>query len=168
MVIVFHELPQIDLQMTYSILQKPVEKKIKSMRKYIRHPSDIPIEFNINNVDEEQRLSLSNISEGGLSFFSTVKLDVGSYIHIRIPVVDPPFETKGRVAWCTEVDERYEIGAEILGKDQVYRTRMVEQICHIEHYKNEVCKNEGRCMSGKEAAMEWINKYASDFPKGGS
>jgi hypothetical protein len=138
------------------------------MRKYIRHPSDIPIEFNINNVAAEQQESLNNISEGGLSFTSKVKLDIGSVIQIRIPVVEPPFETTGRVTWCTQIDGQYEIGAEIIGRDQAYRTRMVEQICHIEHYKNEVCKNEGRCMSGKEAAMEWIQKYAHLFPQTGS
>jgi len=138
------------------------------MRKYIRHPSDIPIEFNVNNFGSDQQESLNNISEGGLSFHSKVKLDIGLVIQIRIPVVDPPFETTGRVTWCTQVDGQYEIGAEIIGRDQAYRTRMVEQICHIEHYKNEVCKNEGRCMSGKEAAMEWIKKYAHLFPETGS
>ena len=42
---------------------------------------------------------------------------------------------------------------------------MVEQICYIEHYKREVLKNEGRILSGKDAALEWVKKNAADFPK---
>jgi hypothetical protein len=41
---------------------------------------------------------------------------------------------------------------------------MIEQICHIEHYRQEVLRVEGRKLSSKEAASEWISKYARDFP----
>ena len=44
---------------------------------------------------------------------------------------------------------------------------MVEQICHIEQYRREVLKKEGRRLSSEEAASEWIVKYASDFPDTG-
>jgi hypothetical protein len=42
---------------------------------------------------------------------------------------------------------------------------MVEQICHIEHYKREVAEREGRELSGQQAAKEWIAKYAASFPQ---
>ncbi len=42
--------------------------------------------------------------------------------------------------------------------------RMVEQICHIEQYKNEILKAEGRQLDSKQAALEWIQKFASEFP----
>jgi hypothetical protein len=42
---------------------------------------------------------------------------------------------------------------------------MVEQVCHIEHYKNEVKRREGREISGEQAANEWIAKFAGNFPK---
>ena len=41
---------------------------------------------------------------------------------------------------------------------------MIEQICHIEHYRKEVARVEGRELSTQEAASEWISRYASDFP----
>jgi hypothetical protein len=134
------------------------------MRKYIRHPSDIPIELNIENVSDEQREFLNNVSLGGLSFHSKVKLDIGSIVSISIPVIQPSFKAKGRVAWCTGGDRYYDIGIEILDRDQVFHTRMVEQICHIEHYKRKVIETEGRKLSGEEAAMEWISKFAANFP----
>lgn len=141
------------------------------MRKYIRHPSDIPIDISIseNNVPEGNGNGhhiepLNNISEGGLSFHSDIQLDVGTVINIRIPVVEPTFEIAGRVAWCKRDDEVFDIGVEILDAEKVFQTRMVEQICHIEHYKKQVLASEGRKLSGKDAAMEWIEKYAHVFP----
>jgi hypothetical protein len=41
---------------------------------------------------------------------------------------------------------------------------MIEQICHIEHYRKEVKLAEGRELSSEEAADEWIKRYAGDFP----
>ena len=46
----------------------------------------------------------------------------------------------------------------------MFRARMVEQVCHIEQYKHQVLKKEGRKLSGEEAALEWIQKYAPQFP----
>jgi len=42
--------------------------------------------------------------------------------------------------------------------------RMIEQICYIEHYRKEVLLNEGRRITSEQAALEWIEKYAQDFP----
>jgi hypothetical protein len=41
---------------------------------------------------------------------------------------------------------------------------MVEQICHIERYRNDVAQREGRQLTAEEAALEWISRYASSFP----
>ena len=40
---------------------------------------------------------------------------------------------------------------------------MVEQICHVEHYRRQVRQIEGRQLDGEEAAQEWVSKYAADF-----
>ena len=133
------------------------------IRKYIRHPSDIPIEIEVGEQHEESDL-LNNVSSGGLSFHSQLALQVGTIISLRIPAVQPPFETKARVMWCQDSGDAYDIGVELLDKEQAYRARMVEQVCHIEHYKREIFQREGRCLSGEEAAREWIDLYADHFP----
>ena len=68
------------------------------------------------------------------------------------------------MTWCRRHNEHYLIGVEFLDAQDDYRARMVEQICHIEHYKKEVLEREGRLLSGEQAAHEWIHKYAQDFP----
>ncbi|VAW85528.1 hypothetical protein MNBD_GAMMA16-154 [hydrothermal vent metagenome] len=133
------------------------------MRKFIRHPSDVPIEFAIENI-KITRDTLSNISVGGLALRSDERIEVGLLINVAVPTVHPPFLAKGRVAWCLKRKEYFDIGVQFVEKEDTYRVRMVEQICHIEHYKKEILENEGRILNGEEAALEWIAKYASDFP----
>jgi len=134
------------------------------MRQYIRHPTDIPIDYNIGDLVVDEREYLNNISHGGLSFQSKICIETGSKIMIRIPIREPLFEEEGIVVWCSERNEFYDVGIQFKNKLSEFRIRMIEQVCHIEHYKQEVLEKEGRNLSGKEAAAEWISKYAKDFP----
>ena len=135
------------------------------MRSYIRHPSDVPIEvIPEENAAPNSSHQLQNFSHGGLSFISQATQKPGSLVKIRIPFVQPPFETVAIVKWCNANAGQYEIGVEFFDANDEFKVRMVEQICHIEHYKNEVLIKEGRKLSGQEAALEWIEKFAGDFP----
>jgi len=137
----------------------------KLMRSYIRHPSDIPLEFKLATVDDGAILNLNNVSYGGVSFNSDVPIKQGSIIELKILFVKPEFVSKCQISWCQIEGDYYVIGAMFLEQNDVYMARMVEQICHIEHYKNEVKRREGRDISGEQAANEWIEKFASSFPK---
>ncbi len=134
------------------------------MRNCIRHPSNIPIDFHLEELVSDGNEYLKNVSFGGLSFSSKHKLAAGTVIKIKIPLIKPAFEVVGRVSWCRAENNQFEVGVEFLDKDDMFRARMVEQICHIEQYKQEVLKKEGRKLSGEKAALEWIKKYASHFP----
>ena len=134
-------------------------------RKFIRHPSDIPIEIHLEDIVSHKKEYLNDISLGGLSFKSRIFLDSGTAIRIRIPLVHPIFEATGRVVWCEKKDGYFDAGVEFLEIDVMFRARMVEQVCHIEHYKKEISKEQGRDVSAEEAAIEWIKKYAKKFPE---
>ncbi|TNC80044.1 MAG: PilZ domain-containing protein [Oleiphilus sp.] len=139
------------------------------MRAYIRHPSDVPIEFT-PLLERDMRMGpsesnlIQDVSLGGLSFGSKERLAVGTKVKIRIPVVNPPFEAEARVIWCLSRPDRYEAGIEFTSAEDAYTARMVEQICHIEHYRLWVKEVEGRDLDAEGAANEWIGKYAKDFP----
>jgi len=139
------------------------------MRNFIRHPSDIPIEIELEEVVANRTEYLKNISRGGLSFNSKVPVQSGSTIKIKIPLVKPLFEALGRVAWCLKCkgDAHYEVGVAFLAEEDAFRARMVEQVCHIEHYKNMVLEKEGRVLNSEQAALEWIQRYATGFPTPG-
>lgn len=134
------------------------------MRAYIRHPADVPIEFAQVSEHDKERTQAQDVSLGGLSFSSSKRLAVGTTVKIRIPIVEPPFEAEAKVIWCLARPDRYEAGIEFVNEQDAYTARMVEQICHIEHYRLWVKEVEGRDLDGESAAAEWISKYAKDFP----
>ena len=136
------------------------------MRSYIRHPSDIPIEYQMDEAcSGTKRERLNNISNGGLSFRSRHALPVGSAITIRISEVQPDFAVRGQVAWCRPEKQLFEVGVAFRDANDLFQVRMVEQICHIEQYKADVLATEGRRLNGEQAAREWIEKFAQDFPQ---
>ena len=47
--------------------------------------------------------------------------------------------------------------------EEVFRARMLEQVRQIRRYRKKILKDTGRLISLDEAAMEWIERYASSF-----
>ena len=135
------------------------------MREYIRHPSTIPLEVKITDQPGHRDEYLNNVSMGGLSFRSHDKLETGVRISIRIPLLGEFVQVNGQVVWCQKLREAYEVGVTFLDMEEAYRTRMVEQICHIEEYKARVWEQEHRQLTSEQAAAEWIKKYAHTFPQ---
>ena len=134
------------------------------MRKFIRHPSDIPIEILAEDMVGKATHELKNVSFGGLCCKSDMFLEPGTAIKLKIPCVRPTFETQGKVVWCKKQNGHFDVGIQFMEASDAFAVRMVEQVCHIEQYKNEIRVREGRILSGNEAALEWISKYASEFP----
>ena len=135
------------------------------MRSFIRHPSDIPIEYQTDSdsgtMSHER---LNNVSTGGLSFSSVQEIPPGTRMRIRISAVEPGFEAPAQVIWCRPEADGFAIGVAFIETDDLFRVRMVEQLCHIEQYKADILATEGRELDGEEAAREWISKFAHGFP----
>lgn len=142
-----------------------------SVRKFIRHPSDIPIkvsEMDACDVVTEERtfeqVQMNNVSLGGLAFFSPEAFHIGHHVLFSVPCLDDETSIEGCILWCKSLLDGYEIGLEFDDPQAVYHLRMIEQICHIEHYRKEIQRVEGRALTSEEAALEWIKQFASDFP----
>ena len=139
-----------------------------TIRKFIRHPSDVPIQVSLDWVEDENDetvdQTITNVSLGGLAFLSQNPIEVLERVRVSIPVLNQENNLVGNVVWCEKSDNGYEIGIEFEKSRDVFRLRMIEQICHIEHYRKEILRVEGRDLSAGEAAREWISKYAGDFP----
>lgn len=133
------------------------------MRKFFRHSTDIPIAV---RVSEGSRCAtpLRNLSVGGLCCEADTFIPKGTSIDISIPMENPIYNGQGVVCWCNpKAGGCYEIGVSFSNRDEAFRARMVEQICRIERYKQQVQSNEGRHLSTEEAAKEWVEKYAESF-----
>lgn len=134
------------------------------MRQYIRHPSQIPIEYSISDTVEPNKKPLNNISTGGLCFRSDNSIKDGTEVMIHIPFIKPTFTVKGVVAWCHKKNGNYDVGVKFMDSASEFRMRNIEQVCHIEQYRKEESQKKGRRISAEEAAKEWVAKYAKDFP----
>ncbi len=135
------------------------------MRQYLRHPSDIPIAYHVDAAVASGTDYLRNISQGGLCFSSRSPIAPGSSVHLEISIAEPVFEADGIVVWCRPSDRGFEVGVRFDGVEANYSVRMVEQVCHIEHYRRETLRSEGRVLTGEEAAIEWIERNAGQFPR---
>jgi len=137
----------------------------QSSRQYLRHPSDVPIAYQLGELVDPCSDYLRNIAEGGLCFTSRLPITPGARIHIEIPIAKPVFTAEGIVVWCREAADSFEVGVRFEGVEAAYGVRMVEQVCQIEHYRHEILRQDGRQLSSEEAAVEWIRKYAAHFPR---
>ncbi|MCX5781485.1 MAG: PilZ domain-containing protein [Elusimicrobia bacterium] len=137
----------------------------KERRNFARHPLDIPIEIQMDEVAASEHEYLIDISAGGLCFKSKIGLKKGKIIHIKIPLIKPIFEAEGEVMWSKKRNDHYDVGIRFVQDIDAFRIRMVEQVCHIQQYKDDVKEKEGRALNGTQAAIEWIRKYAAKFPK---
>lgn len=131
-------------------------------RHYFRHPLDVPIQIFPQIGDSRDDVDLSDLSEGGVAFRTNVCFAVGTCLKIAIPHIKPPFESLCQVCWSRSVDDMFEIGVRFLDGESVFRARMVEQVCYIEHYRNQA-RREGRDLTADEASREWIQLSAEAF-----
>jgi len=133
-------------------------------RRYIRHPSEIPI--SIQSTEYSGQMKLKDISLGGLCIQVRQCLPKNSEISIRISVLAPSFQAQGHVVWCRHLGpERALLGVCFADQETAYAVRMVEQVCHIERYRQRISEERGRDISSEEAAQEWIGRYAARFPQ---
>ena len=130
----------------------------------MRHPATIPIEVTSDPDHPLDTSRLQDVSHGGLCYRAGERRRPGEAVCIRIPLITEDFMTPGRVVWCRPDGDGFLIGVEFLHADDAYRARMIEQLCHIEAYRRNLLEDEGRELSSEQAAIEWIERYAQDFP----
>ena len=135
------------------------------MRQYIRHPVDVPIEIRTSRQGPPAELLSRDVGLGGLAVHAERPVPPGALIEVRIPYVQPAFEARARVAWCHPGAEGgHELGVAFLDAEDAFLARMVEQVCHIQDYRAQVAREEGRQLSADDAAREWIARFAASFP----
>lgn len=135
-------------------------------REFIRHTINVPLEIKLLPQSAARAQQLRNVSQGGLAFTAADCLPIDSIIELRIPTVKPPFEAQARVAWCRKEGNEYLVGVQFLDRNDAFQSRMVQQVCAIENYRQEQI-GKGRTLDTQQAASEWISKFAARFPEDG-
>lgn len=131
-------------------------------RAFIRHPADIPIETEALPGGPVSRLA--DVSYGGLAFLAERPQRPGTLLRIRIAGNAGSLSTKAIVAWCHPEGDGYRIGVRFETPEEAYRSRLFEQVIAIERFREDLARAEGRAIPRDEAAREWIQRHAGDFP----
>ena len=136
-----------------------------AIRRYIRQVTGMPIEVSLDYRPDYQADddTITNISLGGLCFIASDRLEVDESIQVRVPLINPDSSLNGRVVWCNKSTAGYEVGLEFDDPEEVERLKMIEQICQIEKFRQEVERRDGRKLNSEDAAREWITTYAGEF-----
>ncbi|AMO68031.1 type IV pilus assembly PilZ [gamma proteobacterium BDW918] len=135
------------------------------MREFVRHPSDIPLDVKILSEAGARHAHMHDVSMAGLSCLVAREIKAGSRVEFYVPSISEESSGRGTVVWCRPQREKYQLGIQFHAGKDVFRARMVEQLCQIEHYRREVEQLESRILSSEEAAEEWISLYAADFDR---
>ena len=133
------------------------------MRRFLRHPSDMPVELVLRRQAFVPRQRLNNISLGGVACNSPRSFRCGSAIEMRIPLLGEAARYPGIVAWCRKQADDYLVGIAFMDEDTLFRARMVEQVCQIEHYRHQRELELGQALPIEAVACEWIAAHADEF-----
>lgn len=133
------------------------------MRRFLRHPSDMPVELVLRKQDFIPKQRLNNISLGGVACDSSRGFRRGTAIELRIPLFGEQARYPGVVAWCHKQPDDYLVGIAFIDEDTLFRARMVEQVCQIEHYRKQRELELGEHLAIESIAAEWIAHHAAEF-----
>lgn len=132
-------------------------------RRFIRHPTSIPLDISVDKSTDSTQIK--DVGAGGLCFLSQHPIAENTPIQITIPIFEPKFDINGIVRWCNQEGSSFLIGVAFQQESAIFDIPLIEQICHIENYREQCNAEKGMELSSEEAAREWIEKYAATFPK---
>ena len=137
-------------------------------RRFIRHPTSIPITCNCKSHNQIRAERMRDISLGGLAFFASAPYHPGDYLQICYPLPGRGKCLSGEVVWCengrSTVSNLYACGLRFDSGEMLFRARLIEQMCPIEAYRH-AQEELGRNLTCEEAAKEWIPNVAHKFPQ---
>lgn len=137
-------------------------------RRFIRHPSRIPVRCIREGHVDETPAALRDISHGGLQFASLKEFLPGDIVKLEFPSLHHGERIQGEIMWAckmpAEREHPFHNGMRFLHENMRYCARLVEQACHIEAYRLAQQREHGRKLTVQEAAAEWIKHCANRFP----
>lgn len=132
---------------------------------FIKHPPDIPLDCAITSNQPYINAHVSGVHDGGMVFEAQSSLPIGARVMLTVSLNGAEMPLNGIITHCIQVeDHKCDVGVQFEQDNEHYAMRMIEQACHIEHYRR-LANERGRSLSEDEAAQEWIAKYAARFPR---
>ena len=144
---------------------------------YLYHPREIPIHIIPNTLHSPHQtaskqspelISELSLCRGGLRCDSDVFVPPSTAVSLKVGIEASldghDITTTGWVLWCQRLENRYLLSIGFTDPQTIFKIRMIEQACEIECYRRRQ-KRYGRFLSAEQAAKEWIENHAADFPQ---
>ena len=145
------------------------QKGDRERRRFIRHPTSIPISCRKKGHVDGSDHELRNMSCGGLAFVSGDAYVPGDVVEIEYPSLERAGTLHGEIIWTEQLAsgprQEFLSGMRFFDESAHRHARTVEQICHIETYRREQRARHGRDLGATEAAAEGIERCAGKFPR---
>lgn len=127
----------------------------------IDHPATQPLEFQIHPDPP----AIARHRTGLYLRFETPRAPHrGSQLLLRIRAAGETYRFHSEVIEVDRSRSPNRVVVWIGKKREAFAARMVEQLCHIAHYRLLTAATEGRRLSAEGAAAEWIARFAAHFP----
>jgi hypothetical protein len=149
----------------YGTWKKKSDQPTPSNRKFIRHPTELPLSYHRAKCTPIESIPCFENSLVGLSFEGNEPVELGAILDVTVRAYDEDHTFQGQVVRILYLGNRYEIGLCFNSESSAFRVRMIEQICHIETYRRRLCEIEGCSIDIERAAKEWIEMFSAQFPK---
>lgn len=136
------------------------------VQSFIQHPTEVPVKLVISD-DKFPLTCINNSTSTGVYIHTPISYSQNSCVEVEINVQSPAFFAKGYVCSCEPLAGGigFQIGVRFDCPETAFAVRMIEQICYIEQYRQQVNLTEGRVLSSDTAALEWISQHAANFPE---
>ncbi len=132
---------------------------------YLQHPSEVPLYAKRKKSRQKDTTSQEQTAlNTGLCFRTTDSFAADTTIEITLFLNGSALNAEARVAWVEKDGDSHWVGVNFTNSESSYTMRMAEQICQIEHYRQDVLATQGRRLSQEQAAAEWVERYAARFP----
>ncbi len=143
----------------------PIKESIDK-RKFFRHPITVPILIQLLRGKDANTTESINISQGGLAFLWTEEFGEGEQLRITIPVKEKQFKIKARVAYSRKCMKTglFQTGVAFLDYVSAFQAKLAEETIEILEYQKNLSKRLGHEVPEEEAAKQWIQKFAPNFP----
>jgi hypothetical protein len=130
---------------------------------FIQHPKEIPVTLLSSTSAQAQPEDQEREGKtAGICFWTAEHPKVQDNVVLGIELENNRFIGKGRVVRVQAEQEGCWVCVKISREDE-FAIRMAEQLCQIEHYRQDNKHYFDRNMTSDEAAQEWISKYAALF-----
>jgi hypothetical protein len=123
----------------------------------------MPVELIVRKKINPPRQRLHDISLGGVACNSSRSFRRGTEVEMHIPLLGDQARYPGVVAWCHKLPNDFLVGISFVDEDTLFRARMVEQVCQIEHYRHQRELELGKPLAVEAVANEWIAQHAAEF-----